>query len=185
MILETERLILRPFTMADLNAHQAAVYGDSLVTQYLPGGAPWALHETATLLAYWIEHQERHGFAPWAVIEKQSGAHLGHCGLMHIPRAPDGAVELMYALAKPAWGVGYASEAAAASIRFGFETVGLDEIIAVAIPENESSRRVMEKIGMHYAATDDRYYGVDLARYAITRAQFQPGGGVYLIRESN
>ncbi len=62
------------------------------------------------------------------------------------------------------WGRGYATEAAEASLAYGFDVVGLDEIVAVAYPDNAASRRVMEKIGMRY---DGRgmYYGNDSVRY--------------------
>lgn len=182
MIVETARLILRPFSLADLQAHHQAVYSDPDVTRYLPGGAPWDLHETAILMTYWIEHRERYGFAPWAVTEKPSGDHLGHCGLMHIPGAPDHPVELVYALAKASWGQGYASEAASASLRYAFEDLNLERIIALAMPENTASRRVMDKIGMVFEGIRNDYYDAKLAHYAITRAEFQPADAPYAVR---
>jgi len=58
-------------------------------------------------------------------------------------------------VSRPFWGRGYAPEAAAASIRFAFETLRLPEIVANTVAENTSSRRVMEKLGMSHDARDD------------------------------
>ncbi len=182
MIVETKRLILRPFALTDLPAHQLAVYGDPEVTKYLPGGAPWDLHETAILITYWVEHRDRYGFAPWAVIEKDGGNHVGHCGLMYIPGAQDGTIELMYALTRSTWGQGYATEAASASLRHGFESLGLERIVAIAMPENTVSRRVLEKIGMAFEGIYTRYYDAELAHYSITKDEFQPSDAPYAVR---
>ncbi len=74
----------------------------------------------------------------------------------------------------PYWGKGLATEAAQASLRYGFEALKLDRIVALAYPENLASQRVMEKIGMHYEKTAD-YHGITAVWYAITANQFQPG----------
>ena len=68
------------------------------------------------------------------------------------------AVEVGWRVSRTFWGRGYAPEAAAASIRFGFEAMGLPEIVANTVPQNASSRRVMEKLGMSHDAMDNFDY---------------------------
>src|SRR5712692_1765909 len=81
-------------------------------------------------------------------------------------------VEVGYRLAKRFWGMGLASEAAQASLRFGFQELALDRIVAVVHPENVASQRVLEKIGLKYVK-DARFYNKDLKHYAITRDEYE------------
>jgi ribosomal-protein-alanine N-acetyltransferase len=74
-------------------------------------------------------------------------------------------------LAKEYWRRGLATEAATAWLHYGFETLGLDRIVAITRPENIASRGVMEKIGMNYEK-DASYYETDCAYYAIDRQQW-------------
>ena len=82
---------------------------------------------------------------------------------------------MLYAFAKPAWGKGIATEAAAASVQYGFTRARLARIIALAVPENTASRRVMEKIGMRYER-DTHLFGLDLAQYAVGSSEFAVRG---------
>jgi RimJ/RimL family protein N-acetyltransferase len=97
------------------------------------------------------------GFCPWAVEERGSGAFIGFVGLHAVsstlPFPP--AVEVGWRLAQPFWGHGFATEAAAAALKFGFETVGLGEIVAMTSVRNVRSRRVMERLGMARDPGDD------------------------------
>jgi ribosomal-protein-alanine N-acetyltransferase len=184
-VIETARLRLRPFTMRDLDNLHAVIYSDPQVTTYLPGGEPWPLCETRSLLAWWVAHWEDKGFGPWAVLDKMSDAFLGDCGLMlslGVSPSAGHAVELLYALGRESWGKGYASEAARAALRHGFEQAGLKQIVAVAVPENTGSRRVMEKLGMTFEGISARYYNADLAVYTIARDQLVPDGSPYFVR---
>jgi ribosomal-protein-alanine N-acetyltransferase len=109
----------------------------------------------------WIDrqlaHLETHGFCFWAVESKADGAFIGAAGLLRVGYeahfAP--AVEVGWRLDRRFWGQGYAPEAAARAIRFGFEHLELHEIVANTVPANRNSRRVMEKLGMSHAAADD------------------------------
>jgi RimJ/RimL family protein N-acetyltransferase len=175
--LETARLILRPFTPADLDDYHAQIYSDPDVTRYLPGGQPRPKDRTQVVLEFAIEHGQQHGFTLWAVIDKASQEFIGHCGLIYMKNEVD--VEVAYAFGKAHWGKGYAPEAAHAALRYGFETVGLDQIIAVAVPENTASQRVMQKIGMTSQGITDRYYDTRLALYTLDRADFNPGDSPY------
>jgi GrpB-like predicted nucleotidyltransferase (UPF0157 family) len=165
--LATERLLLRPKTLDDLDALYA-VFADPAMARWL--GQP-SREEVAGRLERHVEHQRNHGFSMWAVVERASGALIGHCGLQHLDGGPE--VEVGWALASDRWGRGYATEAGRASLHYGFDVLGLAEIVAVTLPENLASRRVMEKLGMEY---DGRgvYYGWEQVKYASRRVPDEP-----------
>jgi RimJ/RimL family protein N-acetyltransferase/pimeloyl-ACP methyl ester carboxylesterase len=146
--IETERLLLRPFTKDDAEALHA-VWGDPAADRF--GGPDWPRPETPAETWSYLEPivagQAERGYALWAVIERATGRLIGDCGLFPADRVgPD--VELAYGLAPDVWGRGYATEAAGASVRTGFEELGLRRIVADVDPTNAASIRVLEKIGM-------------------------------------
>ena len=97
------------------------------------------------------------GFGLWAMERVTDGRFLGFTGLSRpsFGAAFTPAVEIGWRLARHAWGHGYATEAARASLHFGFETLGLEEIVSFTVPANVRSRAVMERIGMHHDPADD------------------------------
>jgi RimJ/RimL family protein N-acetyltransferase len=175
--IETARLIMRPFVPDDVDTYHTYIYSDPDVTRYLPGGKPRPKERTQATLDFAIEHGEKHGFTLWALIRKADQQFIGHCGLVYAPDSSD--VELAYAIGKAFWGQGYTSEAAHASLRYGFETVGLDEIIALAYPENIASQRVMQKCGMTYEGLTDQYRNLTGVLYRLKREEFVPGDAPY------
>lgn len=144
VLIETERLLIRPLTLDDLDAVHAA-FSDPVVMRYIPGGA-CQLDGSRARLASYIEHQEAHGFSKWAVAERSSGAVIGDCGLKLLEGGPD--VELGFHFAREYWGQGYATEAARACLDWGLRELDRDAIVAIVDPENAASVRVLEKIGM-------------------------------------
>ena len=164
-LLETERLVLRPKSLDDL-PFMHRLLSDPAVMRFVGDGRPRSLETVRELLLRHLDHQRVHGFSLWLVSERAGAEPIGDCGLMPLDGGPE--IEVGYRFVPSAWGRGYASEAAAAALRYGFDVAGLDEIVAVAYPENTASRRVMEKIGMSY---DGRgiYYGNDSVRYVIRR----------------
>jgi ribosomal-protein-alanine N-acetyltransferase len=170
--IETVRLILRDFHPNDLTDYHAQIYSDPDVTRYLPGGQPRPIERTKLVLDFSIEHGREHGFSLWAVINKTDNRFVGHCGLIYIHNAPE--VEVAYAFGKTFWGQGIGTEAARASLRYGFETAGLNQIIALAVPENIASQRIMQKIGMRPQGLTERYYNTNLALYTLSQDEFTP-----------
>ncbi len=170
--LETARLRLRPFTLADVDVYYADISSDPDVMRYLPGGLPRLRSDAEWVIGYFMRHAELHSFGVWAVEEKRSGRLIGHAGLEHIPGALNGEVEIAYTLAKACWGQGLATEAARASLCYGFETLNLPEIYALAFPANIASQNVMRKIGMVDQGITDQYYGSELACYKLTREDY-------------
>jgi RimJ/RimL family protein N-acetyltransferase len=102
----------------------------------------------AAMVAEYAEHQRRHGFSFWAVVERASGELIGDAGLYRM----GGEVELGYTLGRAWWGRGYATEAARACLEIAFGELGLPSLIAVVDPANPASTRVLEKLGFHEGA---------------------------------
>ena len=100
---------------------------------------------------------EQRGFGLWAVEVQATGAFIGFTGLNHpsFEAHFTPAVEVGWRLARAAWGEGYATEAARASLAFGFEEIGLDQIVSFTAAGNARSRAVMERIGMTRDPDDD------------------------------
>ena len=124
--IETERLILREWQEADLESF-ARINQDPKVVEFLP--APLSLEETCSWINRIKHHFVEHGFGLWAVTLKCSGELIGFVGL-NIPAFEahfTPCVEIGWRLASSHWGKGYATEAAKAALKIGFDEVGLDE----------------------------------------------------------
>jgi len=171
-VLETARLILRPFDAGDALVH-AELYADPDVTRYLPGGPfpPDAISaRSERSLTRFAEHWKTHGWGVWAVVDKATAGLIGQCGLNHLPDGSD--VELLYALSRASWGRGLAIEAGRAALEHGFGPLGLERIVAVTRPEHRASRRVMERLGMAYEADRDAF-GMQVVCYALSRRDWR------------
>jgi RimJ/RimL family protein N-acetyltransferase len=143
-LLETPRLILRPFAPGDA-ALVHRVYSDPDVMRYVATGPMTDLAVSERLLADYDAHQKRLGYSFWAVVERSSGALIGDAGLY---RTPAGEVELGYTLGAEWWGRGYATEAAGAWLECAFSSLGISEVVALAEPANVASLHVLDKLGM-------------------------------------
>lgn len=161
--IETPRLWLRHFTLDDLE-DLFHIYSNSEVMKYIGKGVR-TRDETEAGLINMMQHWQ-HGFGMWAVIHKDSGKLIGRCGLCFLERTLE--IELGYTLDKPYWNQGLATEASLASLKHGFENVGLNRIVAIARPENIASQRVMQKVGMEYEK-DAYYYNSHVVYYALSR----------------
>jgi RimJ/RimL family protein N-acetyltransferase len=148
IITETERLILREFTIGDLD-DMAALFADPEVMRFSLGTKSREQTER------WIRgcqedySPERWGFGLWAVVLEQSSDLIGFCGLSRfddIDGQPE--VEVGYRLARRFWGQGLATEAALATRDYAFQTLGLTRLISIIEPANSASVRVAEKTGM-------------------------------------
>ena len=152
--LETARLILRPWLDRDRAPFARMSTDPQVMAHLLPFASPEAVDA-------WIDrqqtHLETHGFCFWAIESKADGAFIGAAGLLRVGYEAHftPAVEVGWRLDRRFWGQGYAPEAAACAIRFGFEHLELHEIVANTVPANRNSRRVMEKLGMSHTAADD------------------------------
>jgi ribosomal-protein-alanine N-acetyltransferase len=168
--IETEHLLLRQFTAADLELYSECIFADPDVTRFLPKRDISPRERAERVLKYFGEHWQKHGFGDWAVTDKADGQLIGHCGLNFVPEA--GEVEVEYALAKAYWGRGIATEAARASLRYAFETLKLERVIALADPKNIASWRVMEKAGLTYQK-EVFFFGMQLVYCQIELGDYQ------------
>ena len=150
-MIETERLLLRRPEPRD-RAPLHAMWADPVVMADLGPVKDEAASDAALA---------RHAaYAPlgfFAVERRGDGATIGFCGLK--PGAPDtpiaGMLEIGWMLAQPFWGGGFAREAAAASIAWGFATCDDPAIVAITARRNAKSRGLMERLGMHHVAAHD------------------------------
>ncbi|MGX1759606.1 GNAT family N-acetyltransferase [Streptomyces lydicus] len=151
--LRTERLLLRAWRPADL-APWAAMNADPEVRRYFP--AVLTHEQSAASAARFQADLDERGWGWWAVEVRTTGEFIGFTGLDPVDEdMPFTGVEAGWRLARPAWGHGYATEAARAVLAFGFTTLGLPEILAVTTSTNLRSQAVMRRIGMTCDPADD------------------------------
>jgi RimJ/RimL family protein N-acetyltransferase len=182
--LRTSRLLLRGWRLED-RLPFAELNGDPRVTEFLGRIRDRAASDE--LLDLVEEHWDRHGFGLWAVERTADGVFLGFTGLStpSFEAAFTPAVEVGWRFAYHAWGHGYATEAAMAALAFGFERLGLHEIVSFTTVANVRSRRVMERLGMRHDPAGDFDHprldeGHPLRRhvlYRLGRAEWQRVAG--------
>jgi RimJ/RimL family protein N-acetyltransferase len=179
MLVETDRLLMRPITRDDLPV-LLRFRANEEVSRYLGGPEMSTPEFIAKRLEFYLDCHRQYGFGMCVLRRKEGGEMIGWSGIQ--PLEDTGQIEVGYGFDRPHWGKGYATEAANAWLRYGFETAGLARIVAVAAPENTASRHVMEKLGMRYER-DERHYNSDCVLYAITREEFTPREGFYAVRD--
>lgn len=149
LIAKTERLFLRHFHVADLEA-MADVFGDAEVMRFGRGPQPreWVQE--------WLrkcqeDYYQKWGFGLWAVVRKPDGRVIGFCGLTRfddVDGKPE--IEIGYRLARAFWGCGLATEAVRAARDYAFEILGLPRLVAIIDPQNTASIHVVQKVGLRY-----------------------------------
>ena len=151
--LVTSRLRVRPWSDSDREPF-AALNADPEVVEFLR--APLTREESDAFIDRVTDHIAEHGFGFWAT-ETLDGEFLGFVGLA-IPSFEahfTPCVEIGWRLARPAWGHGYATEAARACLAFAWDEVGADEVVSFTATTNRRSMAVMERIGMTRDPADD------------------------------
>jgi ribosomal-protein-alanine N-acetyltransferase len=176
--IKTDRLTLRGFEPDDVD-RLAALLGDPAVMRYMPARKPLSRKQAAASLRRVSMCWYQHGQGRWAVIPNEDSRLIGWSGLEYLPEVDE--TEVLYLFGPAYWGKGYATEAAHASLRWGFEELQLERIIGVVFPENAASRRVLEKIGLVYEGRRT-ISECHMVQYAITRDVFRPGEGTYILQ---
>ena len=148
--LETERLVLRGWRAADRDPF-FALNSDPVVMEFLPITDRAASDNAVERM---IAAQTGYGHCFWAVERKQDAAFLGFCGPMPA-RDPLNEVELGWRFRRDAWGAGYATEGARASLAWCWANLATPTVMAITVPANRRSRAVMERIGMAYVEEAD------------------------------
>lgn len=153
-VLTTRRLLLRRWEQRD-RAPFAALNADPEVMAHLPACLTRA--ESDALVDRIEAALDRDGFGLWAVEVAATGEFVGFTGLTPVPFDAHftPAVEVGWRLDRQAWGHGYATEAAQASLAFAFDEIRLDEVVSMTVPINVRSRAVMRRIGMVHHPADD------------------------------
>ena len=163
--LQTARLTLRQFTLADVGAlHQILQTPD--IMRYFPTPGTPTYERTERIVVRQLEQWQSVGYGWWALTSGNSGDEqlIGWCGLQFLPDTNE--TEVGYLLAPPFWGQGLATEAARAALTFGFDRFAFPEVIGITHPDNIASQRVLQKAGMHFTRAD-RYFNMDCFRYAV------------------
>ena len=147
-MIDTERLILRRFVAQDENEY-ADIMTKPSVYRYL-GTGQGIPREMINRLIDSHESSWGFGLGTYAVIERESGKLIGHCGVRGLPC---GRKEILYAFDESAWGKGYATEAAKAVLQAHVER----PLIAVSYPENPASISVLKKLGFRHVGQEKMF----------------------------
>jgi [ribosomal protein S5]-alanine N-acetyltransferase len=166
MKIETPRLILREFDRSDLPV-LTPILADPQVMKLSTMGIH-SISQTEKAINNFIDSYKRFGFGFWAVILKESDLLIGYCGLAIDRIDNKDEPEVGYRLDSKFWGKGFATEAALASIEYGFTRIELPYILGAAQRQNIASVRVLEKIGMTFEK-ETIFRGVAMDVYKIVK----------------
>ena len=177
-IIETDRLILRPFTLDDAEAMFRNWAGDDEVTKYLTWPTHSSMEVSKMVLEDWTSHYSEPDFYNWAIVLRENGPEpIGSIAAVHIKEKTRCAT-MGYCMGRAHWGKGIMPEALSALIDFFFGEVGINRVEAEHEVNNPKSGRVMEKAGMRYEGTK-RQGGrsnqgiVDICMWAILRQDWE------------
>jgi RimJ/RimL family protein N-acetyltransferase len=153
-MIETERLILRPWRDADRDPFYR-ITSDSRVMEFFP--STLNREQSDGLVDRCQAHYREHGFTFFAVELRGTGELIGFIGLARTPFEAHftPCVEIGWRLGFEYWNRGLATEGARAALQYAFEELKLTEVVALTVPANVRSRRVMEKLGMTHNPVDD------------------------------
>jgi len=165
--METERLIHRQFTLDDLDK-LVGLRSDPDVVRYLGGEKASRRDWNRGRLEFYTSRYDV-GLGMHGMYWKESGEMIGWSGLQELEGGDE--VEVGYGMSKDYWRKGIGYETAVGWLKVGFEELKLERIVAVAMPENKGSWRIMEKLGMSFEKSET-YYEMDCHLYAITRDQY-------------
>ena len=144
-ITESKRLMLREFKLSDALS-MFELNNDPEVIRYTGDGPFQSISEAGKFIENYSDYR-KNGYGRWAVISKETGDFLGWCGLK---LNEEGMKDIGFRFFRAHWNKGYATESALAVLRYGFNKLHMKEIIGRAAVENNSSIRVLEKLGMKF-----------------------------------
>ncbi|MBE9003534.1 GNAT family N-acetyltransferase [Fortiea sp. LEGE XX443] len=166
---ETQRLSLRKFAEADLDAY-ADMCGNSEVMRYIGTGKPLSREDSWRNMAMIVGHWQLRGYGMWAVEERQSGEMIGRIGCWQ----PEGwpGFEIGWSLRRSYWGCGFATEAATAAMNYAFIQLQRSHIISLIHPQNLASVRVAQKLGEKLQGTTE-IFGTEVLVYGLSQEDWQ------------
>lgn len=165
-IIETERLLLREFTMDDFEA--VYEFNSNLeLHKYTGDEIIQSLDRAKEIIRdIWLEDYKKYGYGRWAAIYKPENRIIGFAGLKYLPEFDQ--TDIGFRFLPEYWGKGLATEASLEIIKYGFEKLGIDKIIGIAMADNIGSWRVLEKIGLTLYKVDE-YDGEESNWYKIEK----------------
>ncbi|MFK7750518.1 MAG: GNAT family N-acetyltransferase [Kordia sp.] len=146
-IIETERLLLREITLDD-RAEMFQLNSNPDVQKYTGEPLVKSVEEMVQAIQVRTGDYKKYGYGRWATFLKDKMQFIGWAGLAYLPEFDE--IDLGYRFLPKYWGMGFATEASQAILIYGFNTLKLKRIIAIAMKENKASIRVMEKVGMEF-----------------------------------
>lgn len=161
---ETKRLLHRAFGVEDADAFYA-LNGNPDVMRWT-GEPPVESVESARIAIATYPDFDTVGYGRWACLLRETEQIIGFCGLKYLPELDE--VDVGYRFLPEFWGQGFATEASAASIQFGFEILQIDRVIGLVLPDNAASIRVLEKVGMRLVG-EREFAGRMALQYLIER----------------
>lgn len=171
IIFETKHLIAKSPSLKDFN-NLYSLQSDAQVMQYIGTGERRTIEEVRESLQEIIHYYEKNGFSFFSIFEKNTGHFVGQGGFFHLGfDDTQPTIELGYRLHKIFWNKGYATELAKGLITWGFSNLGIDKLVAVIKPENDRSRKVLQKAGMSYIGKM-LYKGIQVDNYEIHKNIF-------------
>ncbi|MEM9510149.1 MAG: GNAT family N-acetyltransferase [Cyanobacteria bacterium P01_E01_bin.35] len=161
--IDIDNFIMRSLKNSDLD-DLAEIWADPEVTRFLPSrGLPISRENTKKSLQSFIEHWQQREYGIWAIIDNSSLRMIGYCGLRYLDELDE--VEILYGLAKTYWGREITTKAAEAAINYGFKVVELERVIAMVLPDNIASIKVIENAGLQYEK-QIHLFGLDVLYYS-------------------
>jgi len=175
-IIETERLVLRPFKADDAQQMFDNWSSDDEVTKYMNWATQQSIDETITTLEKWSVRYEQDSFYNWAIEIKEDRKHIGFISVVYCDETIE-KVELGFGIGKRWWHKGFMSETVNAVIDYLFNEVKVQRIQAGHDTNNPNSGKVMQKCGMKYEGTmrkaDITNNGIcDISYYAILAEEY-------------
>ena len=169
-VIETERLLLRPWTAEDVSL-LAALSSNPRVTRYIGLGHTWTALKAITVSDRALSHWREHGFGWRVVVEVTSGAEIGLLALNLMGSGTAGLDpdehEIGWWLSPDRWGHGYATEAARAVADDAFASLAVPHLTARILPENAASIEVATRLGMEFEFNTVADLGVAVAIYRV------------------
>ena len=175
-VLETQRLILRPFKETDAETMFKNWAGNDNVTRYLTWPTHVCVDVTMAVIASWIQQYANPQCYEWCIENKENHQAIGSIGVVAINETIE-AAEIGYCIGDDFWFRGITAEALKAVIQFLFEEVGINRIAAKHDPRNPNSGRVMAKCAMTYEGTQRKAgknnTGIcDVVTYSILKEEY-------------
>ena len=174
--IKTTRLTLRRLALADAEMMFRNWTSDDKVTRFLRWNAHKMINDTENMIQQWVDKYQDESTYYWGMYLKD-GEMIGSIGI-NITSEYDLRGEMGYKIGSRWWNQGYSSEAAKAVIDYMFRNTDIERIDAFCSVENPASRKVMEKVGMHYEGTLQHYYKTrdgfqDCTLYGIVRNEWE------------